>query len=353
MEKKDMILVGSGQCGGRLANTFMERFSVPKKNVVCFNTAEDNKFDNQILLKSEHNEEAGSGRNPLYTLETILPRHKDKLRQELEKKIEEYGARTFILFSSMGGGSGSAINYYILNEILIPLKEIHHLNLFLVPVFGFKHEGNPINSNGVAILNLYTSIYKDVTILPIQNDVVFEDGKVDTFDVTNNKICDNLRKVLDFDFFLGTPKSNGLGTLDKNEFRRITAPQGGFLSYTECSPDDFTFEDNPLNNFDIKTATSIIVMFRTKPKTTVDIKHLKKLEELFPNALRILCESVSEDNKSKVEIIVNGLEMPEKEFLQIAETTYKKIGNLKEERKEIKGKNKKTSKLGKKNLFNI
>ena len=85
------------------------------------------------------------------------------------------------------------------------------------------------------------------------------------------QVNSSVRGVADNDYLFFS-----IGSLDKNEFRRVTSPASGFMSYTECDLKDFNFEKNPLNNFDISTATSMIIMFRIGSKDVVDIMLLKK-----------------------------------------------------------------------------
>jgi hypothetical protein len=350
MNSEKICLIGCGQAGARSSVTFAESFGI--SNTLLFNTTKDDSYKELNILKNENGDEFGSGRNPMYTLENVIPINEDFIKQKVVKSVA--GCNSVILFTSLGGGSGSAISYHIIKNILIPMKETNeNLKIYLVGILGFKHEGNPVCSNGIAMLNMFYSLTKDISIFPVQNDISYEEGTENTFDTTNKKIVDTIFNVLDYEYFLGKHKSDGIGTLDLREFQRVTGPSNGFLSYISSSLDEFNIKENPLNNFPIKTATSMIVMFRTKEGEAVNLNYLKKLEEMFPNALRIIAESKVENNEeSTVDVIVNGLELPD-DLMKQAEETIQKVTNLKEDKKEIKKKNKSNLKLGKKTLFKI
>jgi hypothetical protein len=203
----------------------------------------------------------------------------------------------------------------------------------------------------MAMMNLYSQISDKVTILPIQNDKIYINGEKSTFDITNKRICENVCKLIDYDTFVQDPKDDGLGALDKNEFVRITAPIGGFMSFAESEMGSFNLENSPLNNFNIKTASTMIIMFRTKDNRSVDMNIIKKIEETFPKAMKIYAESRSV-YEEKIEILFNGVELPE-EFQTDAEETIVKVSNLKENKKQVKKNVKSSAKIGKKSLFSI
>ena len=66
---KNLLVIGSGQCGTRIAHRFHKDLDLCQDNVLLINTStDDENIKNQVILS-----EGGSGRNPLYTLETIIP----------------------------------------------------------------------------------------------------------------------------------------------------------------------------------------------------------------------------------------------------------------------------------------
>jgi len=201
------------------------------------------------------------------------------------------------------------------------------------------------------MMNMYFGLTNKVTIIPIDNDIVYTKGKTNTYDLTNNIISENVHKMLDFEHFLGTPKSDGIGTLDRKEFHRITGPSNGFLSYSELDIKDFSIEKNPLNTLNSKTAKQLIIMFKTKVGESVDMDVLENLNDLFPTQIRIICESQT-DEESKVVLLLNGLDVPEK-YAEDAQNVISNISALKVTKKERKKANKKIIGVGKKGLFNI
>ena len=348
---KNILIIGSGQGGVRIASLMHKKYDYPKDSLVLFNTNVDDKFDRLHILKDANGTGDGSGRNPIVTLNTIIPENERYIIRIITTSLKKVNARTVILFNSLGGGTGSMLNHWIAENILIPMRNENNLRIFMVPVFGFKHEGNPILSNSIAMLGMYYNLTSDVAVFPVQNDVVYEKGVDNTYDVTNEKIVDHVFSILDYEYFLGEHKEGGIGTLDKNEHRRITGPCSGFMSFIETPLNKFKSDKNPLNDFKVNTASAMIVMFRTKDGESVDIKYLKTLKSKFPNALKIFAESRVEDD-SIVEIILNGIELPDK-FVKQSENIIKSSQDLKQQRKDTKKNNRTKMKLGKKSLFSI
>ena len=262
------LIIGSGQAGCRVADQYAKKYNF--NNLILFNTANDNRDIKRITILKDNKFAEGSGRNPRVTLETVIPKNSELIRHKINQKIENRNIVQVVLFNSLGGGSGAAINYYIMNDILIPMKDFREINIFSVPIFGFKAEGNPVLSNQVIMFQMYYSLSNEVTIMPFQNDLCYIETPRSTYKGTNDFICQSVHKCLDFDYFAGVEKSGGLNTLDRKEYSRMTAPSGGFLIYKIIDKAK-NFDQTNEGDFDIRKAKSLLIMFKTRRSESVFI----------------------------------------------------------------------------------
>lgn len=348
------LIIGAGQTGIRIASMFRDKYNYDKKNVLLFNTNPDDDIKGVTLLHTK-NRIDGSGRNPQYTLETIIPQNEIELRDTVEKQLRDNDIGSVILFNSLSGGSGSAINYFIASEILIPFKAniAKTFDIVSVVINPFSYEGNPAVSNSMAMLNMYFSLTKDISIIPIENDIAYKESKgANTFEATNDLISDIVFKTINYDYFLGKPKTEGLGTLDRKEMSRIVEPANGFLAWSKVDIKDLKKISNPLNSFNVATAKKMIVMIRTPQSQSIDLKILERFNNEYPSILKIYAESESENENIEIEMIANGINIPESHVKKVNETV-ENIQNLKTMKKEDKKTNKQTVKVSKNKMFNI
>jgi len=348
---QDVLIIGSGQTGVRLAAIFRDKYQYPKENCLLFNTNNDDDVKNLVILHNRHGFD-GSGRNPMFTLETIMPQNEPMLRETVPPKLKKNNK--IILFNAVSGGSGSAINYWLLKEILIPYsKQQRKLDIVSVVVFPLKFEGNPAISNSLAMLNMYYSLSSYISILPVENQKVFYSAKgQNTFEATNDYLTEIVFKSVNHQYFLGTPKPDGIGTLDKKEVSRILEPANGFLGYAEVDPEKLSKIENPLADFDIRTCKKLIIMIRTPKNKSLDLELLNEFDRLFPEQVKIFSESYSEEDKITIDILANGMDVPPK-YQEGITSTVEKIEHHKEVKKEAKKSNKETVRAAGKKLFKI
>jgi len=358
------LFIGSGQAGCRVVNEFIEKYGDNHFSKLLFNTAQDNEIKGTIYLKDKLNKFSGSGKNPLNTLEKIIPENNILIKEAVESKIENIDK--VVLINSLGGGSGSAINYHIISDILIPYKEekkdIKILSAVILP---FKMEGNPCNSNSVAMLNSYYKLTKHIVLIPIDNNFIFGNQENVTIENINELICEVLASLIDYNSFVGDVKQNGIGSLDENEFNRVLSPHNGFLLYNEMLIKSFIkkcedgsleyFRDNFFNNFDMTTSSSILFLFRTGNNESIPIIYLDKISKIFNNQLKIFAECseyIPGENGGLVAIVANGVALP-KSFMDNANNIVNLVVTRKSEIKEKGKSNKESLKIGKKSLFRM
>jgi hypothetical protein len=99
---KDVLVIGSGECGVSVVSTYKKKYEL--KNDICFNSANDNKNAKNVTLLKKGEDADGSGRNPLITLNKIIPANEELIREKVSSKIDASKTKQIILISSAGGG---------------------------------------------------------------------------------------------------------------------------------------------------------------------------------------------------------------------------------------------------------
>jgi hypothetical protein len=188
------------------------------------------------------------------------------------------------------------------------------------------------------------------------NDEVHVSGGSGMYSKTNLLICDTINKIIDFEYFSGEAKENGLNNLDRNEFFRITEPSEGFLSYGKIDLSEIEFNEAD-SIFDIKQCKSLIVMFRTSQNRSVDREWMNQISAHFPYQRIIWSESLSDNKRNYAEIIASGIPIPAY-FTEMKESINKAAklkSKIESDKKKNKAKLKKISgtKSTAKKLFNM
>lgn len=344
---KEILVIGSGQCGISVLSEYKKSYDL--SNYLYFNSAKDNgSLSGVNYLKANHVDLEGSGRNPRVTLEKIIPGNEEMIKEKVSAKIESGKTKQVVLISSAGGGTGAILNWWIIKNILLDLREKMGLKIYVALVFGFQSEKNPVVGNGaIQITNFYYPLMNEISVVPFMNDEIFVEGGSRTYQKTNDHICDVINKIIDFNSFAGKTKENGFNTLDKNEFFRMTQPDNGFISYRRIDLQDIELIENENFVFDIKKSKSLIVMYRTSQNRSINKDVIDQLANIFPFQKRIVAESLSVNGRNYIEIIGAGIPIPEY-FLEMRES-MKEIEFLKKkEEKDISANKKKVEKIVKK-----
>ena len=321
MKQKSLLCLGTGGCGCRLAQLYSQKF---KTKSILFNTAEtDVESEDVILLKDDKDNSSGSGRNPLFTLQTVAPKNKDLMVKKFDNVIKDVDR--IITFSSSGGGTGLPLLSYIVDKILSK----YNIPIYSIIILPFKSEGNPQCSNSVIMIKKFMEkCSKYVTPMLLRNDTIYVEGERTTFDLTNESVVDFTDRIFTYDKFNGQRKNNSISTLDEQEFNRILEPANGFLSVNVVRLEDF--KDSPISeNYNLNSAKKMLIMFQTngiggKLKYTID-----KLHEMYPSPVKIVAES---KGKNIVKVLSNGLELPKFYANDISDV----LKNIKTHKKKVK-----------------
>jgi hypothetical protein len=364
LKNQPTLVFGFGQAGSTISKLFVDTYQYLPENHITINSNVDSNVDaNSLLLKSPLGDISGSGKNPAVTFDSIIPHNVDRLKEYIIPKLS-INTKEIIIFASLGGGTGSALTYWTCKEILIPrIESGYDYRIVVVPIFGFEWEGNPINTNSAAMLNMIYGLSGKINILPVFNDLVHQIGGRNIYERTNENICSYVYSTVNFEGFAGKRKDvSGLSTLDYNEFMRVLKPQNGFLSRVSVAlrsldniptGDKFlSVFDTHINKFDIRSSKSMVIMFRTVKGKNVGTNVLENVHDIFPNQIKIFAESEAVNDPATVDFLCNGIDLPQG-FIEKYESAMESVAQLKQLKKDAKKENKTTLKVAKKSLFNL
>lgn len=364
LKNQPTLVFGFGQAGSTISKLFVDSYDYLPENHITINSNIDSVVDHHsIILRNPFGDVSGSGKNPRITFESIIPHNASLLKEKIMPKVTA-AIKEIIIFTSLGGGTGSALTHWVCKELMFPMIDAgYEFRIIVVPIFGFEWEGNPINTNSAAMLNMMYSLTGKINILPVFNDLVHQQGGKNIYDKTNQNICNYVYSTVNFEMFSGKKKEiSGLSTLDLNEFLRVLKPQNGFLSRVSVSlrsldiipsGDKFlSVFDTHINKFDIRTSKSMVIMFRSVKGKNVGTNALQNVHDLFPNQIKIFAESEAIGDVPTVDFLCNGIDLPQG-FIDHYQNAMESVIALKQTRKDAKKENKTTLKIAKKSLFNL
>lgn len=238
-----MITIGAGQTGMKLALMF-------NKDPVLISTAlqDTQNFSGQHKVISV-SEDGASKR--FRTGEEIWERNEGRLRAELENIVEQ----DVIMFSSLGGGSGSSS--------LLPVSKIlleQGCRILIAGVVPFKKEVNPPLANSVQAINSLMEIIDKVSVILFDNEKLIKQFDGEWADI-NEHIVQQVDYIVNL---LSKYTTQGYSpvTLDQSELESVVFG-GGFVDISS----DFVEEKVPkfeYGKLDKSTKNCLIAMFVDK-----------------------------------------------------------------------------------------
>lgn len=179
----------------------------------------------------------------------------NKNENRLKSVFENYVNENVVLFSSLGGGSGSS-SIAIISKMLIEQGN----KVLVIGILPHRKEVNPPLANAVQSLNSLIPIIENVSVLLFDNQKLlkkFENNwvKVNEHIIKRAKYVTNLIEEFSLDGY--SPM-----TIDRSEHASVVF-SGGFLDVT----DDFLEKGNPKFDYgklDAQTKNVLIAMFVDK-----------------------------------------------------------------------------------------
>lgn len=258
MVKKDIVAIGAGNCGMKLASMFSEEpilISTAHQDSTNFDKFKVNTFT-----------EDGAGKR-FGTGNSIWAKNEPRLKGLLEDVVNQ----KVLIFSSLGGGSGSS-SLSFLSKILLEQNN----KVLIVGILPYKKEINPPLANAVQSVNALMPIISDVSVLLFDNDKLLKRFDNDWRSV-NSHIVKRVSYLVNLLDEYSVDKYSPL-TIDKSELESVVFG-GGFIDVA----DDFLEEVNPkftYGRIDVDTKNLLIALFcdLTLDDKKVDGYHRKLTE---------------------------------------------------------------------------
>lgn len=220
MSKSRVTVIGAGNTGMRLASMFSE-------DAILISTAHQDSVNFESLNVNTFTLD-GAGKR-FGTGMSIWTNNEPKLRGVLEDVVNQ----KVVIFSSLGGGSGSSSLTFI-SKILLEKNN----KVLIVGVLPYKKEINPPLSNAVQSVNALMPIISDVSVLLFDNDKLLKKFEND-WRLVNEFIIKRVSYLVHLLDDFTVDKYSPL-TIDRSELDSVVFG-GGFIDVS----DDFLEESNP------------------------------------------------------------------------------------------------------------
>lgn len=270
-----MIIIGVGNLGGKLASSF-------SKDAILFSTAiqDSNNYKGFNVIDISRD---GASKKFSAGIE-IWEENKEKVKEHLSQFEKE----NVIIFSSLGGGSGSSSLKYM-SEFLVENKN----KVLIVGVLPFKKEQLPPLANAVQSINNIIPLLDKVSIMLFDNEKLIKKFSNDWARINRHIIT----KVDYITNMLNKYNSSNYSplTMDNSELESVIF-SGGVVDFSDSFLED---EEEQIileyGKLDKSTKNCLIAMFvdndTSKKKTdsyqNIMTKITEKLSSKVPNARMI------------------------------------------------------------------
>lgn len=321
------FVIGLGQGGGRLAQSFGKGFDVPTTymNLAGVDFTHMDTDPKNILVF----EEGGTGRNPEFGEKMVRERFSDVQKFLDRPSFNE--SKYLLVCVGGGGGAGTGFMFPILDYLVAKKKEV-----FLIVTLPESREGIPTKPNALSALDKVIARYiqpEKVSILLIDNEYcVRRYGNGEGFDywgAVNRGVVAALKRfwlLTEIDRFAAfIDVASGYKALDKNDVRRVLFSRSGYTDIRQLTFDASTtdaivgeIKDASLvfGSLDIRTAKRYVVSvgipetWKNKPDTLRFVEHvlqsISKATRHTPDSLR--CSYFNKKLTSlQVHILVSGM----------------------------------------------
>lgn len=340
-----MKVIGVGNTGSKLAYLFDE-------NAMLFSTAEQ---DSNNFAKSKNvvNISKDGASKRFKTGLKIWSDNKERVSQYLNNIVDD----KVIIFSGMGGGSGSSSLEVFSKDLLENNNKV-----LIVGVLPFVKENNPPLANAVQSVNNVLPFINDVSVILFDNEVLLKKYESDWNEV-NNHIVSRIDYIINLLDKYNTDNYSPM-TLDRSELESVVFG-GGFLDISDTFLEDSVakFDFAQLDKETKNCLLCIMVDEKIKNKELVDHyqtvftkvveAHGKKAPNarMLPGILRV---SVNYSNAEDESIndrcyltIASGLSVDKylKKLNKIRDNAVKRASAFSEKKKASKILDKKDSKV--------
>ncbi len=250
-----MITIGTGNAGSKLATMFDD-------NPMLISTASQDTLNFSNFNVNEFNTE-GCGKK----YGTGVKLWNTKL-QDLEKLLEGIKNEKVVIFSSLGGGSGSSSIQFI-SKILVEQGN----NVLVVGILPFKKEVVPALANAVQSISSILPMINNITVMLFDNQILLKEYGND-WDEVNEKIIRRVNYAVNLLESHSMERYSPL-TIDQSEVESVCFG-GGFMeisdSFLEEKPPKFQF-----GKLDKETKNVMIAMFVDEKVKDYDMEKYHKM----------------------------------------------------------------------------
>jgi len=286
------FVIGLGQGGGRLAQSFGKGFDVPTvyMNLAGVDFTHLDTDKKNILVF----EEGGTGRNPEFGEKMVRNRFGDLDKFLTRSSFDD--SKYVLVCIGGGGGAGTGFMFPLLEYLTGKQKEV-----FLIFTLPEDREGIPTKPNALMALDKLIARYiqpEKISILLIDNEYcVKRYGNGEGFDywgAVNRGIVAALKRfwlLTEIDRFASfIDVASGYKALDKNDVRRVLFSRSGYSDVRQLSFDAPTEEmllrgirDSSLvfGSLDIRTAKRYVVSIGIPESWKQDVRTLAFVEHIL------------------------------------------------------------------------
>jgi hypothetical protein len=265
-----MYSIGVGNTGCKLAYLL-------NKDSLLFSTADQD--TNNFAASKNLFSISGDGASKRFRTGIKIWEEKEK---EVEEIIKDIADDKVVIFSSLGGGSGSS-SLAMFSKILLKNRN----KILIVGVLPFVKENNPPLANAVQSVNNLMPFLNDVSVILFNNESLLKKYQGDWGDM-NHHIVSRVDYVLNL-LNKYNSKDYSPMTLDQSELTSVVFG-GGFLdisdSFVEEGKIDFEF-----GSLDKETKNCLVCMFvdkDIKEKTKVDYHQTILTNEIMKIGRKVL-----------------------------------------------------------------
>ena len=253
-----MITIGTGDCGSKLATLF-------DKNPLLISTAKQDTINYKEYNIVSFGED-GCGKK----YGTGVKLWNSNI-EKLENTLSDIVNNKVVIFSSMGGGSGSSSLQFI-SKILIEQGN----KVLIIGVIPYRKEVVPPLANSVQSINSLMPYINDVSIMLFDNQNLIKEFGND-WNAINNNIVEKVNYVVNLIDKHSMDKYSPM-TIDKSELESVIFG-GGFVDIS----DNFLEEKAPkflFSRLDKETKNVLIAMFVDE---TIEDEKLEEYHNILTN----------------------------------------------------------------------
>lgn len=250
--KKNVLVVGLGQCGNKIANIFGKN----GYDSIGINTAEEDMLQLNDIKKIKIGTHGGSGKDRNLAMEQLKGDFKNIFE---EVKNSSNDKDVIVLCSSLGGGTGSGTIVATARNISKLLRK----TTIVIGVLPFDLEGANLKNNALQAISELDSIKTDINIMLVKNTSDY------------NAINDNVFKRVNAIF-----KKEGKAETSFDRSDLLNSFRNGYMDIVIGNGMEIKFESD-LHDLNTSQNINFVTMTRKKIEGDNFLREFKALNKNF------------------------------------------------------------------------